>query len=160
MAALSPNDRPMDPACSGCRREHGHPFALEFADDPGMVLDRLGQQVTDGDDGYGRAVLDHRQVTNVVLVHQLQTVCECLRNIDCNDVPDHDVRYRSKFWSFSGKYQPPHAITFGQDAHDRPMLRDHDKPDVLFGHETHGREGAIPGTDGPQGPWLCGEDLL
>jgi len=133
---------------------------LQFLDHPGVVLDRLGQQVADRYDGYGRAVLDHRQVTNVVLVHQLQTVRECLRDIDGNDIPDHDVRHLRNLRRFPGKYHPPHTITFGQNARYRPMLGDHDKPDVLVGHETHGREGAISGSDGPQRPRLCGDDLL
>ena len=126
----------------------------------GVVFDCFGQQVTDRDNGYGRTVLDHRQVTNAVQVHQLQTVCERLRKINFDDISDHDVRYRSKFWRLPGKHKPPHAITFGKNACDRPMLRNHDKPDVLFGHETHCRERVIPGADGPQGFRLCGKDLF
>ena len=38
------------------------------------------------------------QMTNAVQVHQLQTVCERLRKINFDNISDHDVRYRRKFW--------------------------------------------------------------
>jgi len=123
-----------------------------------MVFDCFGQQVPDRNNGYGCVVLDHRQMTNGVQVHQLQTVCKRLRKIDFDDISDHDVRYRCKFWRLTGKHKPAHAITFGKNACDRSMLRNYDNPDVLFRHEAHCGECVIPGADGPQGFRFCGKD--
>ena len=96
-----------------------------------MVFDCFGQQVPDRNNGYGCVVLDHREMTNAVQVHQLQTVCKRLRKIDFDDISDHDVRYRCKFWRLPGKHKPAHAITFGKNACNRSMLRNYDNPDVL-----------------------------
>jgi hypothetical protein len=65
-------------------------------------------------------------MTNAVLVHQLQTVGKRARNIDRDDIPNHEGGDRCGFGRFPGKHEAPHAIPLREDADDRSFLHDHD----------------------------------
>src|SRR6516225_9123951 len=60
-----------------------------------MVRNRLAQQITNRDNGNRFTLVDHRQMANAVLVHKPQTVGKCVREIDGDDVANHDICDRS-----------------------------------------------------------------
>jgi hypothetical protein len=99
-------------------------------------------------------------MTNLVFVHQLQAVDKTVGNVSLDNVADHNIRDRCCRGRFPGKDEAPHAITFGKNADDRPMLHDDQKTDVLVGHELHCRKRGVPGTDSPQSLGFGGKDLF
>src|SRR5258705_8266013 len=95
-----------------------------------------------------------------MLVHQLQTVGERVAHLGLDDVADHDVADRRGFWRFSDEHETPYAIAFRETPDDGRVLDDHEKADILVGHEMHRRERAVPGLDSPQRPRSGGKNLL
>ena len=119
---------------------------LKFADDLGVMCHRLAQQVTNSDNVDRGAIIDDRQVTDAVRVHEPQAVGKRMGEISFDDVSDDDVRYGCGLRGFprSAPDRRTQSRSERTPTFTPRSMTTYNSYVFFFSHEAHCREVPYP----------------
>ena len=109
-------------------------------------------EIADRNDADNVVAVDNGQMTKVVVGHEIEAVVDGVARSNGDDGAGHDFAHLSVFGMVAFENAFAGVVALREDADEAATAEDHERADVVFGHEGKGVEDGLV--------WREGENLV